>query len=96
MIYTLPLLLLVLGLPILVLWLIYRSWRKRHPRSEPGPAPEPIPPVLPSEQRQLNVTIGREAAAPPSHSTLGDGEVVGEVDLVVALVLRSPRAWRHR
>ena len=46
-IYTLPLLLLVLGLPILVLWLIYRSWRKRHPRSEPGPAPEPIPPVLP-------------------------------------------------
>jgi Domain of unknown function (DUF4349) len=48
-IYTLPLLILVLGLPILVLWLIYRGWRKRHPRPEPAPAPDPIPPVLPGQ-----------------------------------------------
>ena len=46
-IYTLPLLILTLGLPILVIFLIYRWWRKRHPRSEPTPAPAPIPPVLP-------------------------------------------------
>ncbi len=48
-IYTVPLLILVLGLPILVLWLIYRGWRKRHPRAEPAPAPSPIPPVLPGQ-----------------------------------------------
>ncbi len=50
-IYTLPLLILTLGLPILVIFLIYRWWRKRHPRSEPRPAPEPIPPVLPGSDK---------------------------------------------
>lgn len=50
-IYILPLLVLTLGLPILVLWLIYRWWRKRNPSSEPAPAPEPIPPVLPGKDK---------------------------------------------
>ena len=44
--YTLPLLLLTLGIPLLVLYLIYRWWKKRRPAASPQPAP--IPPVLPS------------------------------------------------
>lgn len=44
--YTLPLLLLTLGIPLLVLYLIYRWWKKRRPRSSAPPAP--TPPLLPS------------------------------------------------
>ena len=45
--YTLPLLLLTLGIPLLVLYLIYRWWKKRRPPATPPPAP--IPPVLPGK-----------------------------------------------
>ncbi len=44
--YTLPLLILTLGIPLLALYLLYRWWRKR--RRPAPPAPEPIPPVLPA------------------------------------------------
>ncbi|MEX1126151.1 MAG: DUF4349 domain-containing protein [Acidimicrobiia bacterium] len=46
-IYTLPLLLLTLGIPLLVLYFIYRWWKKRQ-RPTPTP-PAPMPPVLPSK-----------------------------------------------
>lgn len=44
--YTLPLLVLTLGIPLLVLYLVYRWWKKR--RRPAPPSPEPIPPVLPA------------------------------------------------
>ncbi|HEY6627446.1 MAG TPA: DUF4349 domain-containing protein [Acidimicrobiia bacterium] len=49
-IYTLPLLLLTLGIPLLVLYLLYRWWKKR--RRPAPPAPEPIPPVLPANTQE--------------------------------------------
>ena len=49
--YTLPLLLLTLGIPLLVLYLIYRWWKKRRPVAASAP-PAPIPPVLPSKTPQ--------------------------------------------
>jgi hypothetical protein len=42
-IYTLPLLILTLGIPILIGFLVYRGWRKRNPRPEAGISPEPAP-----------------------------------------------------
>lgn len=45
--YTLPLLLLTIGIPLLVLFLLYRWWRKRRPA--PPEPPAPIPPVIPSK-----------------------------------------------
>jgi hypothetical protein len=35
--YTLPMLILTLGLPLLVLFVVYRQWRKRRPPVSPGP-----------------------------------------------------------
>jgi len=44
--YTLPLLLLTIGIPLLIAFLLYRRWKKRRPaRPEP---PAPIPPVIPA------------------------------------------------
>ena len=45
--YTLPLLLLTLGIPLLILWLVYRWWKKRRPA--PPEPPAPIPPVIPAK-----------------------------------------------
>jgi hypothetical protein len=44
--YTLPLLLLLVGIPLLIVYLIYRRWKKHRPA--PPPPPEPIPPVFPT------------------------------------------------
>ena len=44
--YTLPLLLLILGIPLLIIWLVYRRLRKRRPPATP---PAPIPPVIPGK-----------------------------------------------
>jgi hypothetical protein len=45
--YTLPLLLLILGIPLLILWLVFRRLRKRRPPATAPPAP--IPPVIPGK-----------------------------------------------
>ena len=45
--YTLPLLLLTVGIPLLIVFFLYRRWKKRRPaRPEP---PAPIPPVIPAK-----------------------------------------------
>ena len=67
--YTLPLLLLTLGIPLLVLYLIYRWWMKRRRAAPPPPPPAPIPPVLPSsspeppapEQPETQEPVGANA-----------------------------------
>ncbi len=45
--YVLPLLLVTLGIPLLVLYLIYRWWKKRRPVASPTAPPAPTPPLLP-------------------------------------------------
>ena len=37
-IFTLPMLILTLGVPLLVLYVVFRQWRKRRPPAEPDPA----------------------------------------------------------
>jgi hypothetical protein len=47
--YTLPILLLTLGLPLLVLYLIYRRWMKRRPVAASS-QPAPTPPIIPTKE----------------------------------------------
>ena len=60
--YTLPLLLLILGIPLLILWLVFRRLRKRQPAGDSTPGTDPA-----RHPRQDNRRVNDVGLPPEPH-----------------------------